>query len=253
MIYGMVSDIYDRINAEIDYKSWADFFEKCFEKYCANGEKPALVLDLGSGTGKMTLELARRGYDMTGIDISPEMLSVAREYAEDEGYGDKILWLMQDMRDFELYGTVDAVISTLDCINHLTSVSDLKKTLSLVHNYLIPDGIFIFDINGRGKFERVYSDNAYVNESENGFLVWQNFYRKRDGICDFYLTLFKENPDGTYTRQDEMQREKMYTVRSIKSALEISGFEFIGAFNNFDFSLASDDDERIYIVAKCKK
>ena len=129
----------------------------------------------------------------------------------------------------------------------------MKKTLSLVHNYLVPDGIFIFDINGRGKFERVYSDNAYVNESENGFLVWQNFYRKRDGICDFYLTLFTENPDGTYTRQDEMQREKMYTVRSIKSALEISGFKFIGAFNNFDFSLASDDDERIYIVAKCKK
>ena len=136
MIYDILAPIYDGINADIDYSAWADFIEKIIEREYRGG-RPELVLDLGSGTGSMTLELARRGYDMTGVDISPEMLDIARERAEREGLSDKMLWLCQDMREFELYGTVDVAVSCLDSINHLTSPADLSRTLSLVHNYLI--------------------------------------------------------------------------------------------------------------------
>ena len=253
VIYDLLAPFYDEVNAEIDYEKWADFYKAVFDKYFQGAEGPSLVLDLGCGTGKMTLELARRGYDMTGVDVSCEMLDVAQSEARALGFDGKILWLLQDMREFELYGTVDAVVSTLDCVNHLTTKNDLEKTLSLVHNYLIPDGLFVFDINGKGKFERVYANNSYVYETDGSLCVWQNYYNKKTKICDFYISVFSENEDGSYSRFDEVHREKMYTVRSIKSSLEKCNFEFLGAFKSFEFENASDDDERIYIVAKCKK
>ncbi len=252
MIYDILAPVYDRINAEIDYAAWADFIESIIEREYKAG-KPELVLDLGSGTGSMTIELARRGYDMTGVDISPEMLDVARERAEEEGMGGKILWLCQDMREFELYGTVDVTVSCLDSINHLTKPSDLKRCLSLVHNYLIPDGLFIFDVNGKYKFEQVYGERTYAMEEEGSVCVWQNSYNPKTSLCDFYITLFSEDEDGRYTRYDDEQRERMYTLSSLERQLVGTGFEYVGAYSDYSFTPATDNDERIYIVARCKK
>ena len=250
MIYDLLAPFYDRINSDIDYTAWADFIEKVVEKH---GEiAPELWLDLGCGTGRMTLELAKRGRDMTGVDYSPEMLDIAREEAERRGI-DSVLWLCQDMRAFELYGTVDVAISCLDSINHLSTAKDLDKCLDLVHNYLAPNGLFIFDINGKYKFENIYSDNSYVMEEDGAVCIWQNYYNKKNQTCDFYITLFEEQDDGRYERYDETQRERMYTLKSIKSHLAKNGLEFIGAYKDFEFTSASDDSERIYIVAKCKK
>lgn len=249
MIYDLLAPFYDAINAEIDYKKWADFIEKILNKECVS--RPELVLDLGCGTGKMTLELARRGYDMTGIDYSPEMLDVARSLADEEGHD--ILWLCQDMREFELYGTVDAAVCCLDCINHLENEEDLDKCFKLVHNYLIPDGIFIFDINAKYKFENIYADNTFSMEEEGGVCIWENYYDFDSKLCDFYITLFKECSDGRYERFDEEQSERMYTLNEIKASLERCNLEFISAYGDLDFSEGSDDSERIYIVAKCRK
>ncbi len=252
MIYDLISKLYDKVNEDIDYSAWADFIEQIIKREYKEGT-PELVLDLGCGTGRMTLELAARGYDMTGVDISPEMLDAARDSAEKKEMADKILWLCQDMTEFELYGTVDVTVSCLDCINHLASKADLEKCLALVHNYLIPDGLFIFDINGKAKFENVYSDNSYVMEEDGCVCIWQNYYNSKNGSCDFYITLFEEGEDGSYERYDDVQRERVYTIRSIKNSLSKCGFEFIGAYDNFDFDPASDDSNRIYIVARCKK
>lgn len=186
MIYDLLAPIYDRVNEEIDYSAWADFLEKIIKREYKT--PPALVLDLACGTGKMTLELARRGYDMTGVDYSPEMLDRARSSAEREGLD--VLWLCQNMCEFELYGTVDFAVCCLDSINHLTRPKELDKCLSLVHNYLIPDGIFVFDVNGRYKFENIYADNAYVLDEDGAMCVWQNYYDEKKKICDFYITLF---------------------------------------------------------------
>lgn len=249
MIYDLLAPIYDRVNEEIDYSAWADFLEKIIKREYKT--PPTLVLDLACGTGKMTLELARRGYDMTGVDYSPEMLDRARSSAEREGLD--VLWLCQNMCELELYGTVDFAVCCLDSINHLTRPKELDKCLSLVHNYLIPDGIFVFDVNGRYKFENIYADNAYVLDEDGAMCVWQNYYDENKKICDFYITLFKEEKDGRYERFDEVQKERMYTLAQIKKALGRAGLEFIGAYADFDFGEGSDDSERIYIVAKCKK
>ena len=249
MIYDLLAPFYDEINAEVDYASWADFVEKIMNEHAS--KKPELVLDLGCGTGSMTLELAGRGYDMTGVDYSPEMLGIARERAEQAGAD--ILWLCQDMREFELYGTVDATVCCLDAINHLTDKKDLDKCLGLVHNYLIPNGLFIFDVNGKHKFETVYSTNSYVMENDKAMCVWQNYYDSDNEMCDFYISLFVEECDGRYTRYDEEQTERMYTMEYLKSALYSHGFELIGAYSDFDFSEGDDTSDRIYIAARCKK
>ena len=251
MIYDMLAPIYDEINKDIDYSRWADFIESVIKKN-KGFEEENLILDLGCGTGRMTIELSKRGYDMTGVDYSTEMLDIARYEAEKESITD-ILWLNQDMRDFELYGTVGVAISCLDCMNHLTTNADFRKCLSLVHNYLVPEGLFIFDINGKKKFETVYSDNSYVIENESTMCVWQNFYNQKSHVCEFYIPLFSENDDGSYTRYDEVQKERMYTLSGVKKMLSESGFEFLGAYSDFEFSNATDENERIYIAAKCVK
>lgn len=250
MIYDLLAPFYDEINRDVNYVAWADFIEAVARREMS--ARPELVLDLGCGTGRMTLELARRGYDMTGIDYSPEMLDVARGAAEAEGL-DGILWLCQDMREFELYGTVDLAVCCLDGINHLTDKGDLAMTLSLVHNYLVPDGLFIFDINGKYKFENIYAGNSFVMEERGGVCVWQNYYNQRRKLCDFYITLFREDSDGRYTRYDETQRERMYRMSEIKRALADAGFELVGAYSDFDLSPGDDTSERIYVVARCKK
>ncbi len=250
MIYDLLAPFYDSINCELDYSAWADFIEKIIKKEYKNGT-PELILDLGCGTGKMAIELARRGYDMTGVDYSPEMLNIAREEAEKNK--SDILWLCQDITEFELYGTVDVTVCCLDTLNHLTQKTKLDKCLALVHNYLIPDGVFIFDINGKYKFENIYADETYAMEENGAVCIWQNNYNDKTKLCDFYITLFEEGADGRYTRYDETQRERMYTISEIKQALLKAGFEFIGAYSDFDFNEGDDSSERIYIAARCKK
>ena len=248
MIYDLLAPFYDEVNRDIDYSAWADFIEKIIEREYRMG-KPELILDLACGTGRMTRELAARGYDMTGVDNSVEMLDIARNYSENYD----ILWLCQDMCDFELYGTVDVTVSCLDCINHITDYKKLKKCLDLVHNYLIPGGLFIFDINSKYKFENIYKDNSFVMEEKDSFCVWQNYYDKRKSLCDFYITVFKEDNDGKYVRYDAVDTERAYSLKRIKKELSEAGFEFIGAYGDYDFNEAGEQDERIYIAARCIK
>ena len=249
-IYSSVAKVYDLLNDEIDYSAWAGFIDSVIKKYSTVPVK--LMLDLGCGTGKMTFALRDRGYDMTGVDISPEMLAEAAEICRRKNIDD-ILWLCQDMTDFELYGTVDAAVCCLDGINHLTDAGEARKCLSLVHNYLVPDGLFIFDLTAPYKFENVYGENDYVLESDGVLLAWRNSYNKKTKICDFFVSKFSENPDGTYTREDSGQRERCYTERSIKKLLSDTGFELLFISSEYNDSPASPDAERWYICARCKK
>ena len=249
-IYTLLAPFYDAMNGDIDYEGWADFYERELRRY--EKEKTSLVLDLGCGTGSMTKALAHRGYDMTGVDYSPEMLDIARQRAEKEGL-DNILWLCQDMTEFELYGTVEAVVSSLDCINHITDKASLSQCFSLVHNYLSPDGLFLFDVNSPYKFETVDGDRAYLLEDENAFCAWQNCYRKRSGLCDFYITLFEKQSDGSYLRREEFQREKMYTEKTLRKLLSATGFEVLSVSGSLDGHVPTATDERLYFTARCIK
>lgn len=249
--YNALAPFYDRLGERVDYASWADFYEECFRRYAP--ARVESVLDLGCGTGNMTLELCRRGYDMIGVDNAPDMLAVARERTEREKMSGRILFLCQDMCEFELYGTVDAVVSTLDCINHVTDRKKLSRLFHWVHNYLNPNGLFLFDLNTPYKFENVYGDRAYLLEEEGVLCAWQNLYRKKSGLCDFYISLFTEEADGRYSREDICRRERVYTLSAIKRLLRENGLELLFVAGSFDFSEPALDCGRYYLAARAVK
>ncbi len=253
--YDSIASVYDNINSEIDYSAWADFIEACFNRFLP--KKPELVLDLACGTGRMTFELRSRGYDMIGADASEDMLFKAYDKAFDKDIHD-ILFIKQDMRDFELYGTVGAICCCLDSVNYLTEEGDLDKCFSCVHNYLDPDGLFIFDVNTPYKFENIYGSNHYIFEDNDSYdrqayCGWQNEYDKESGLCNFYLSVFTADEDGRYMRSDEIQTERCYDGEFLTSKLQLNGFEVIGFYSDFDFSVPNKTSERWYIVARAKK
>ncbi|MCL2774345.1 MAG: class I SAM-dependent methyltransferase, partial [Oscillospiraceae bacterium] len=165
--FSVLAQYYDILNYNADYKKVADYIEDVFIIY---GKSPELVLDLACGTGSLTVELDKRGYDMIGLDSSPEMLSVA--YAQKPN----ILWINQDMCGFELYGTVDAVVCCFDSLNYILDEEKIDKCFGLVRNYLNPGGLFIFDVNSKYKFENIYANNDIVLENSGVFCSWQNSY-----------------------------------------------------------------------------
>ncbi len=259
--YNAVARIYDRLNSDIDYAAWADFFEACFDRFLP--ARPSLVLDLACGTGSMTLELAARGYDMIGVDGSADMLAEA--YNRASGLP-RLLFLQQDMREFELYGTVGAVTCCLDSLNYLLSPDDLVRCFATVHNYLDPGGLFLFDMNTPYKFSHVYADNAYILEDElvwdEGeeteeraavFCGWQNDYHPDTQICDFSLSIFEELPNGSYRRSDEHQQERCYALSEILDALKAAKLEPLGVWQDFGFASPDDTAERWYFAARAIK
>ncbi len=247
--YSSLAKYYDRLNCDIDYNAWADFISAQLE---AHGiKKGSLLLDLACGTGNISIPLSKLGYDVIGADLSAEMLEEALFKAQDAGAD--ILWLCQDMRSFELYGTVGAVVCCLDSMNYLTGKQGFLNCLSLVHNYLDPDGIFIFDVNTPYKFKNVYGSNHYIIEADGVYCGWKNYYDAKSGLCDFELSLFIENKNGGYERHNELQRERCYSRTFIEGALEKTGFELIDIVSDFKMTKAEDTDERWFFICKALK
>ncbi len=245
--YSSLASFYDSLNFGCDYDKLADFLDTLIKKN--EKTKTSLVLDLACGTGKLTFKLRDRGYDMTGVDISESMLAEAQNYAYDNSIND-VLFLCQSMTNFELYGTVDACVSTLDSINYLTKLKDVEECFRLVHNYLIPDGVFIFDINTPYRFEKIYAKNDFVLESDTSLLAWQNDYNEKTKLCKFYLSIFEENENGTYERYNEVQIERCYQKKQIESLLKKCGFEIISVYGDTDYSPIKENDEKWYFIAR---
>ncbi len=244
-IYTNFAYIYDKLMYDIDYSKWVEYIEAVFK---ANGLEPRIILDLGCGTGNFCIEMAKRGYDMIGIDLSTEMLSCAKEKSEDEGVD--VLYLNQDMTNFELYGTVDAVVSLMDSVNYITSKNKIKRTLSLVKTYLNPGGIFIFDINTCYKLEKVLGNEVFYDINDEVSYIWENSYDKRRKLSRFDLTFFV-NDKGTYKRFDETHLERGYSIKELKDMIQSSGMELISIFHELSFNRATPKSKRVFFV--CRK
>lgn len=239
--YGF-SNAYDKLQ-DADYDAFFEYYKKIFNKL---DKKPKLVLDLGCGTGNITVKMAKAGYDMIGIDLSCEMLNIARQKATDAGCD--ILLLNQDMTEFELYGTVDAIISTLDGINYITEDGGLEKLFKLCENYLNPGGIMIFDINSEYKLKEILGNNTFVSEEDDIFYIWQNNFFEEENICSFNLDFFVKNEDGSYNRFSEYQEERAYSKVEIEFAVKKAGLEIKGCFGDFDFSTPDDKSQRLFFI-----
>ena len=239
--YGNFASIYDMLTDDVEYSKRACYLEKIFEKHL--NKKPVLTADLGCGTGTICSLMSKRGYDMIGIDSSDTMLSEAIKKEESE----KILYLNQDMTEFELYGTVDVFLSMLDSLNYITSTDELSKVFSLVKNYLNPGGIFVFDINTPYKYEQVLSDNTFVQDENGIFYVWQNFF---DGeYCDFLIDFFVKK-ENSYTRFTEEHTHRCHTFKEMLSVIEDAGLSLEAVYDDLSFSDPVQNSERIFFVVK---
>ena len=247
--YSVLAAVYDRLNDTVDYSAWADFIEESFRRYSDN--LPRTVLELGCGTGSMTLELARRGYDVIAIDLSEEMLAVADSRAREERLTN-IRFIQSDMCSFELGGSVDAVVCCLDGINHLTRRDDLLSCFSTVSHYLAQGGVFVFDLNTPHKFKTTYADRDYIFEDDGIMCCWRNRLSKKGDRVYFYLTVYREDERGLWHREDGIESERAYGRRAIENALRDCGVELLSISAGYGFEEIKAETDRWYITARKK-
>ncbi len=244
-MYGSFAAVYDTFMDDIPYDEWAEYLRTLLY---GNGVEQGLVLELGCGTGKMTRRLRDYGYDMIGIDASEEMLelAVAKEQPQDK----TILYLNQDMREFELYGTVAAVVSVCDSINYIIEAEELCRVFRLVNNYLDKSGILVFDLKTEYYFREILGEKTFADQREHCSLIWENYFDEEEKINEYSLTLFTESSKGLYERSEETHYQKAYSLDEIKQLLTVAGMEFITAYDAFTNAAPRENSERIYILAR---
>ena len=246
--YTSFASVYDTFMDNIPYDEWAEYLIDLLKE---NGINDGLVLDLGCGTGNMTELLATAGYDMIGVDNAEEMLEIAMEKREKSGHD--ILYLLQDMREFELYGTVKAIVSICDSINYITEEEDLLEVFRLTNNYLEPKGIFIFDFNTVYKYREVLGNQTIAEDREDCSFIWDNYYYEDEQINEYELSLFiKEQNSDLYRKYQEMHYQKAYELETIRRLVEQSGLEYITAYDAFTRNAPTEESERIYVIAREK-
>ncbi len=240
--YESFAEVYDLFMDNVPYDTWKQHLVELLSKYDI---KDGLVAELGCGTGKMTRLLAEAGFDMIGIDNSFDMLSIAMTSGRED-----ILYLCQDMREFELYGTVAAFVSVCDSMNYITSLSDLTKVFSLVNNYLDPDGIFIFDMNTPYKYREILADGTFAENRDTGSFIWENFYDDSTKINEYDLTLYIEDEKDSFLRFEEVHYQRAYELSEIRQAVEDGGMEFVAVLDADTMNLPEEKTQRIYVIAR---
>jgi 2-polyprenyl-3-methyl-5-hydroxy-6-metoxy-1,4-benzoquinol methylase len=243
-VYTYFSEVYDTFMDNIPYEEWAEYIITILKNHDIN---EGLILDLGCGTGTFAEILAGRGYDLIGIDSSQEMLAVAADKKYESGHD--ILYLCQDMREIELYGTVKAVICACDSMNYLTNRQDLIKVFRLVNNYLDPDGLFIFDISTSEKYEKI-NDTVIAENREECSFIWENTYYEENHINQYDLTLFMKDENGKYDKAEEVHVQKAYSFIEIKEAAQEAGLKFLDAYDSYTSRPFTDESERICFICR---
>lgn len=237
--------VYDTFMDETPYELWKN---RLVTMLGEDGIEDGLVLDLGCGTGTLTELLSEAGYDMIGIDFSQEMLAIAQEKRAQSGH--QILYLEQDMREFELYGTVRAIVCICDSINYLLEKEDIITTFKLVNNYLDPKGLFIFDFNTVHKYRDVIGDTVIAENRDACSFIWENYYDEEECINEYDLTIFVKEEEELFRRFNETHYQRGYTLAEMKEMIQASGLMFVRAIDADTMEEPTDESERIYIMAR---
>lgn len=243
--YTSFASVYDTFMDNIPYEEWAEYLSGLLAEYEVTD---GIVLDLGCGTGTLTELMAARGFDMIGVDYSEEMLEIAMEKRAESGRD--ILYLLQDMREFELYGTVRAVISICDSLNYITEEEELEEVFRLVNNYLDPEGVFIFDFNTVYKYREILGDQTIAESREDCSFIWDNYYYEEEQINEYELSLFLQEEGNLYRKYVETHYQKGYELETIKGLLEKSGMKFVTAYDAFTRNPPTKESERVYVIAR---
>lgn len=242
--YTSFAEVYDMFMDNVPYEEWSRYLTELLKEYRI---EEGVVCELGCGTGKMTRLLADAGYDMIGVDMSEDMLAIASMENPQQ-----ILYLCQDMRELELYGTVAAVVSVCDSMNYLLEEEDLLEVFQRVNEYLEPGGVFLFDLNTIYKYETLLGETTISENRPEGSFIWENYYDAEEQINEYDLTLFIQEKENLYRKFEETHYQRGYSMEKIRTLLEEAGMEFVTAYDACTKNPPREDSERIYIVAREK-
>ena len=244
--YGFLAGCYDRLTYDVDYAAWADYIEGHFQRRPLTGKT---VLDLACGTGSLTRELALRGYELIGVDRSPEMLAEAAE--KNRGIAPiEPIFLCQSMERLDLYGTVDACVCCLDSVNYVTDPKKLARAFERVHLFLTPGGVFLFDINSPEKLEGL-DGQVFLDETEDTYCVWRTEFSRRSRICSYFMDIFRlDESTGQWSRGEELHRERAYTAEELTALLEGAGFRDIRRYGELKMRPPKPGERRIFFTAR---
>ena len=248
MPYRDFAAVYDRLMQDIPYAGWVQYLDLIFQKH---GIRPQVVLDIGCGTGNVTIPLAQMGYRLIGLDMSQEMLALAEEKARNQGL--KISWLQQDMRSMNLGDLrFDLVISMTDSLNYIQTTADLAKVFALVRDSLKTGGWFIFDLNSAYKIREVFGNNVFSLIEDDIAYIWENSYDPDTRTCTMDLTFFVQEKDGRYRRFSEVHRETGFDTTEVLRLLDLAGFSVEAVYGENSVVEPVNDTERIYFITRMK-
>lgn len=244
--YDFLAGCYDRLTYDVDYAAWADYIEKHFARRGLPGKT---VLDLACGTGSLTHELALRGYEMIGVDLSAEMLAEAAE--KNRGVGPiEPIFLCQSMDKLDLYGTIDACVCCLDSVNYVTRPQQLQKAFERVHLFLMPGGLFLFDVNTPQKLQAM-DGQVFLDETEDTYCVWRGEFSHRSGICSYFMDIFRlDEETGLWERGEELHQERAYSLEELTAMLEQAGFRDIKTYGELKMRPPVQGEGRVFFAAR---
>lgn len=261
MSYNTFAGFYDELTDNISYPARAAYFDSVIRRFCPQA---SILLDLACGTGSLSIELARLGYDVVGTDASEQMLSEAMQkkaralYGEDfereepsDPQVEKLLFLCQPMQELDLYGTIDAAVCALDSINHITDPAVVQKVFDRVSLFLNPGAVFVFDVNSVYKHREVLGNNVYVFDREDVYCVWQNSAQEDGTLVQMDLDFFEYDEESDrYTRTSETFCERAYSDEQIRAFLQKSGLKLVATYAEDSFEPVQEDTQRIIYVAQ---
>ncbi len=246
-MYNDFAGVYDRLMQDVDYKKRTAYLIRLFKKH---GSLPSLLLDAACGTGGFSNELAAQGFEVIGVDMSEDMLDVAKQKAAKEG--NDILFLCQSLQQLDLYGTVDGAICCLDSLNHITDYKTLCRALERIALFLEEGCLFIFDVNTEYKHREILGNNTFVIEQDDIYCVWQNEFNEQTLTTDILLDFFVLQGKA-YQRGCEEFSERAYTMLELESALEKAGLEILAIYDDLSESPLSLKSDRAVFVTRRRK
>ena len=246
--YSVFARYYDELTANIDYKKRTEYFNEIIKKFKTTDGN--ILLDLACGTGSISEEMARLGYDVIGVDNSQEMLGMALDKKFDSGLN--IQYLCQDMRNIDMFGTIDITICALDSINHLENIDDVKKVFQKVSLFSEYNGLFIFDINTIYKHRNILADNTFTYETDNLYCIWENSLNPENNEVKMNLEFFELEENGLYSRSSDSFSEKAYGEEIIDRLLVENNFDILAKYSDDTFNAPEETTQRIIYVARCR-
>lgn len=243
-IYGGFAGVYDRFMDNVSYDAWYRYLHQLLVE---NGVEKGTVLELACGTGEITRRLMKSGYQVTGTDLSEDMLAIAREKCTGE-----VLLLHQDMRELELFGEVDAVVCAGDGMNYLSSIQEFEKVVAGVYRYLKKDGVFLFDLKTDYYFKEVVGNRTITENREDASYIWENSYDEEKLRNEYLLTVYElvDDDRDLFVRTDEIHYQQVFLLEEVKKALEYTGFSFCHAYEAFSKKEPAETSERLYCIAQ---